>query len=238
MSIFATIVAVSALAQEKPAPPDRSGEPILKQIIGAMSGLKDAELHITTGTRSYKGQTYEADKSIILYVGGGARFQWILGSVWGDSGRFVSDGSTLMIDRMDEDRRVILKAAPANLASDPAIAELADPFVYLFAGEKALEKLVAKDGFVRKLDGAVQFKSPQRGTVTLFYDKDFRVSRVEFDNRDWLEEQHKKFPDWWDAPDDPMTVQAVTYRFGRLPVWAFDVRPPAGFAVQDERKKK
>lgn len=243
-----TLAFVAPLQEAKPTP-DRSGEPVLKQIMESAAKLRGLHVVISIASRVSKNAVLEPSQTVTLLFDGGNRFNISQTGVWGDGSRFVSDGTTLLIDRMDESASVTLKkAAKSVFESDEGLASEGDPFVYLLAGPSTLDKIVAKDGFIRAFDPsgpekAVQYKSAKKGTMMLFYlenDKQMLVRRIEYDNKDWLEEQHKRFPDWMDKPDEPLTMLSFNYLSvnGRLPKWAFDTSPPKGMAVVDQRPKQ
>lgn len=235
-------------SQPKP-PPDRSGEPVLKQIIETMSGFGGLEISINVASRSSRSEPFQPEQNVMLSMAKGGRFRVTTSGSWGDGSRFICDGRTLLIDRLDESGSITLKKAPENLAAaDEGLTGQVDPIVYLVSGVKSIEKFVAKDGFIKDVDmpgpeRALQYWSSAKGTVSLYYLESDRlklVRRITFDNRPWQEQQAKQFPDWWEMPDDPLTVQSITYLStkGKLPESLFDTSPPRGLKVVDDRPKK
>lgn len=251
----AALLALIPLAQANPqAPklPDRSGEPALRALMEEYSKLKNVRASVSWTSREKASGPYYAERTLEFLYSKPTVFRVATTGMWGDGVTFVSDGKSILRDSLDEDAGLSLHDVQPNVFdchSDLALRGQASTVLfYLFAGPKALDSLVAKDGFIKKaatkgeLD-TIQFKSSMIGVVTLLVDARGRqklVRRIEFDNLEFREEQARLYPEWVDMPEDPLDVQEIRYvSVGRrLDRKLFVSEYKGKLSVQDLRTKR
>jgi len=247
------LILLSCLASGQEAKPDRSGEPRLKQLFEAMGKVKSLQARIDRFSREDSKTGWNSDGAIDLSYSQAAKFRVSITGNWGDQVDYSSDGKTTLFDPHDIPSGIVLKDSKGTIYECDAALALhggaSSPLYYFLAGSKGFDELVAKEGEIVALpvqngEEGIRFKSTKIGTVKVFFDpKDKRmlVGRIEYDDLDNKKEQAKMWAEWGaEEPTDPLDVHRITYlSVGKsLSPKIFDVSPPNGLKVEDQREKK
>lgn len=249
MSLIAFATAALIFQAPPPAAPDRSGEPALRKVFSWAKGLNNVHVVVLKKTRDSISTPMYPDIRIDLWLSG-PKFRLETSGYWGDGSLVVSDGVTAMSDSNDESQPAVIAdakgSALATLADLKVSADDLSPLFALMSGPDQVDKLIEKTSAIKE-DGnksgehMIEFSCKKLGNVKLQYHDDREGSvldRIEFDNLLWLQEQHEKFPDWYDEPDPgTMTRNDVVILTEKIKDSLFDPKPAKGRAFEDRRKK-
>jgi hypothetical protein len=232
------------------APLDRSGEPALKLILGWAKGLDNAHVVILKTYRDTTGAPIYPDLRIDLWLSG-PKFRYETSGYWGDAQFVASDGATVINDPQSEYEPAVVADAKGS-----ALATLADlklgpdemtPFFTLMNGPEQLDKLVEKTAAI-KLEAVgsgekmVLFTNKKLGNVHLSYHElrgGVQLDRIDYDNMPFLQEQHDKNPEDYDAPDPGILYRHdIIVEFRKPDDSIFQPKAAKGREVVDKRAKK
>jgi hypothetical protein len=223
---------------DKPAPADRSAEPVLRQMFQTAGALRTGHLVVTYYNRETNANRYDEDSSMHLWLGENGRFRLESSSdYWGGGKIVVSDGLAVLTDEMSDDGSIKL-TKPYKAVYEASEEE---PLLYFLAGDKGFDALVEKDKPVKFAPSefgrkAIEFTSKKLGRIVVHYsdkgDAAFPLRIAQF-----------KAP-WWmgDASADatePYMLQEIRV-LSNAPNGKslFSVAAPKGRKVVDERVKK
>lgn len=229
---------------------DRSGEPALIKLMNALSIQKSAHYYISTfSCNSEKDMYFEGNQFDVLF-GGPKRVRITASNMWGDGRIYISDGKSLLLDYLDASQGLVLKDIGKTLMASDTDLDVKGSYglvtTMLFQGPEALEKVATKaspitfsstDGIskisIQKSDFgnlSIVFRETKSGPILI---------RCEYDNWDYKQSQHEKYPEWVDAPEKgTMDVEICRLDTKRKTVKnAFAPLPPKNLTIRDERKK-
>lgn len=233
--------------------PDRSAELQLKSVFESMGKIRTARVLIDRSTRSGKFEPFYFDGVTEFSFEQPNKFNVYMTEMWGDGFRAVSDGKTAMIDRLDGISPIQLVNAaldlPSNDASLAPKGSASSPLFYLLMGAKGFDKVVKKDGFIKRvasigLIGGIEFSSEGFGAVKVYFsenDPKRLVRRIEFDNREAFGQMAADDPeDFGDSIADFMVRHEIRYLEIGAPhsKGTFVIRAPNGVDTDDHRSKK
>ncbi len=201
----------------------------LEALFDRYGKLRNAEISISKSARLRKHEAQEADNEIVLAYADQRRFRVTAGSYWGGGGYYISDGKTLLAENLDGGPAQLRKAAPLMQAhSDLALRAGNSSLIFLFLeGRAAMPRLIAEATEVRGGRNWLQFTSRGMGNMTITL-RDGWIQQIGYDNRPERMASYLMFPMWYERPDDPMQIEAFSYRFGvRFPRGTFDVVSPS-----------
>lgn len=235
---------------KKPAP-DRSGEPLLRKAFEATAKLKGVHVLIIRSNRDEDIGAMYPDVNRELWYDSASKFRYETFGYWGDSTCYVADGEKVIVDGRDSEVPVVYRDLKPNVyESSVSLNQRGGDttlFTFLLAGEKGMNELVKKDGYIKSIPSArdevaVRFESTQSGTVTFYWkvSNEIRVHRIEYDNRDYFMEQHRQYPEWVAEPIDPLTREDVLWlSVGKgFDKKLFEVSKRPGMTIDDQRTKK
>jgi hypothetical protein len=250
LALFALCSTTFQGATPPVTPPDRSGESALRQILTWAKSLDNVHIAINKLTREKDGAPMYPDTRVDIWLSG-AKFRLETSGYWGDGSAVTSDGVSVLSDSMNESDPAILAEAkgrplPTLIELKVALDEMSPLFAFM-AGPEQLEKLVEKTAAIKlepELEGEkrISFQNKKLGGVILYYHEVKRgimLDRIDFDNKVWLEEQYKKYPEWWDPPQPgALTRNDIAISFEKPSGSLFGIKPPKGRKFEDKRKKK
>jgi|CXWL01.1.fsa_nt_gi hypothetical protein len=239
------------LAQEPAPKVDRSGEPALIKLMNSLANRKSAHYYVSTYSRdSEKGMFFEGNQFDLTF-GGPKRIRLIASNMWGDGRKYVSDGKALLLDYLDISQGAVLKDIGKNLMATDAELDAKGSYclvtTVLFQGADAIEEIASKDSPVRVVvkDGIsiISVQKSDFGNLNIVYREERSgpvLIRCEYDNWDYKQSQHEKFPDWVDAPEKGTLDLEICLLDSkrRIRKNVFDTSPPKGLSIKDERKKE
>lgn len=247
---FMLSVALLLCISQTPVPnaqapkPDRTGEAALRQLLTDMGRISRSEITIEKSARSNRSGVMEPDRVITLDYDSPTKFRIVETGVFGDCSMYVSDGKTLLEDPLDDSQKSVLsKAGRSIYASNKALALKGDAVslvFYFLAGPTAFDSLVASDSPVTVSANTISFKSKDAGSVKVGYSgtpgKE-RVTSIEYDNLPYYQERAQRFGGFGRVPENPLTVENVTYReHAALDASLFRTTPHDPKNVEDKRK--
>jgi hypothetical protein len=236
-------------AKAPTTPPDRSGEPALKEILSWAKALDGVHIIVLKQTRDTAETPFYPDDRVDFWRSG-RKFRVEISGYWGDSSYAVSDGKAFLSDSQSEyDPAVIAEAKESMLDSYASIKKTTEdlsPFFDLMAGPEALDKVVDKTAAIKKEanqgdDELVSYETKKLGSVRLFYREkkgSVELDRLEYDDFALQMEEYKKDPENNDLPDPgALNRHEIIVVRETPPSSLFDVKPPKGREVMDKRKK-
>lgn len=237
-------------AQEPTPKVDRSGEPALIKLMDSLSKRKLAHYSISTFSRNSEEDMYFEGNHFDVVFGGPKRVRITASSMWGDGRIYISDGKTLLLDYLDISQGVLLKDVGKSLmASDPDLdvkGSYGLVTTMLFQGPEAIEKVASKASSIIYYStggpSIISIQNSEFGNLKIFYRETKSgpvVIRCEYDNWDYKQTQHEKYPEWVDAPEKG-TMDVEVCRFDskkKVAKNAFSTLPAKNLTIRDERKK-
>lgn len=215
-----------------------SGEALLDQLFVRYEKLRNVEISVSKAGRIRKGEALEAATEMILRYADPKKFQLDVSEYWGGGSRYVSDGTTLLTETIDGP--IVLKNAGTLIDADPGLALHNGNSCVIFAflkGPSMKSKMVVPNAPIQSGKNWIQFQTKDFGVMTLTL-SDGWINQISFDNKPGRMANYLLFPMFGDKPEDPMEIEAYSYRFGvKFAKSWFDARPPKGMAFQDQRKK-
>jgi len=183
----------------------------------------------------YPGTSYE------LWWDGAGRARIETWGYWGDASRWVCDGKALLQDPLSSGAAATLQdAQPLPIDPPkgfPARQSYANPLVYFLSGEKGFDKLISKESSIKSTPNGYLIEGKEFGKLTILVSNGL-PSQFTFDNRPYLEEMYKQFPEFSTAPTSPSTVIGVKIvSTKKQPESVFSTVLPKGVLVSDERAK-
>jgi hypothetical protein len=246
---FLAFAAALVIGQQPAPAPDRSGESELRRILTWAKNLNNAHVVIFTSARDTAQSLMYPGFRIDLWMSGD-KFRLETATMWDAGTMVVCDGTTVLSDSKSEYEPAVVDAAKgsvlATLAEVKVEADDLSAFFMLMKGPDGLDKLVDKTSSVvatGKGDSEVlTFSGKKLGGVRLVYHEEGKqpvVDRIEYDNKAYLEEQAKKYPEWVDPPDPgTLTRNDIVFATDRPSASLFDARPAKGRTFEDKRAKK
>jgi len=215
-----------------------SGEALLDQLFAKYEKLRNVEVSVSKAGRIRKGDALEAATEMLLRYVEPKKFQLDISEYWGGGSRYVSDGVTLLTEAIDGP--IILKHAAPLIDADPGLALHNGNSCVIFAflkGRSMKSKLLVPNAPITSGKNWLQFQTKDFGIMTLTLTEGW-ITQVAFDNRPGRLANYVMFPMFGDKPEDPLEIEAYSYRFGaRFAKSWFDTRPPKGMPFEDQRKK-
>jgi hypothetical protein len=236
MLIAPALVCIALALQDKPAPPDHSGEAKLKHIFELGGAIRDVHLNATYYNLEMYPQRYNESSSSDFWFGRMGRFRIVTSSnYWGGGSTNICDGYAMLSDDMSDDGTIRIAKAPKAMHE----VNENEPWLFVFEGSRGYEAFVDKDKAItlvkNKQGEAVDFTAKKLGRVVLYYEE---AMGQPFPTKYEL----YKAPWWADDPGDgtnafTRAILRVVQASG-IPLNVFSIKPPAGRKVADERKSK
>lgn len=222
--------------------PDRSGEADFRTLLTTLGAIKSAQIGINRSARESKGGAFMTDREAQVWYADGSRYRILECSYWGDSQVLISDGKTAVQDPCDDSQPLVLRNGTNSIGGSSPDFEAKGPWGFalfdLLRGLGAFDQIVAKDGFIRRMDDRLELQTKTIGTMTIWL-KDGLPSRVEYDNRPALEAAYKENPEWNAPVDDPMVREDIVFKMNqKIDSRLLDTTVPKGRVVEDKRKAK
>lgn len=253
--VSALIFVGLAFAQDKaqkPAgpPPDRSGEPVLRQLLDHAGKLRHCTIVINKSNKSRDEDPAYPGQTVTLWYDSPTRFRSIAAGTWGDQVLTVRNDNILLADYLDDSQPASRRNVGGNSIYDTS-ADLAfegqssAAIFYFLNGLAAFDSLVAADGSITiskdKASETVRFKTKGHGTMYVTFDpadKNMAISRIAYDDLEVAMKFYEQNKEFVDKPDQPMNIEEMSYTFNaHFPKWAFDTTPAKGHMVDDKTKK-
>lgn len=216
-----------------------SGEAMLDALFQRYEKLKNVEVSISKCARDAKDQALVPGFEILLRYVSPTRFRVDAAEYWGGGGRYVCDGKTFLFESADGWAPAQLRNAAPLMEAHPDLNLRGSASSYLYAfmkGREMKSRLLVPGSPIASGRNWIRFATKEAGTMTLTLSNGW-ISEIAFDNRPGRLATYVMLPMWYEKPDDPLEIEAITYRFNaRFPRSLFDTRPPKG-GVQDLRKK-
>jgi len=230
--------------------PDRSGEPVLRQLLKSNGALKTLHCVIREESQESEKVPFLYERSIDFYYGGGSTFRVETASHFDNGYRAICDGKFLISDPLGLPgrARITKRKAGPSLIQTPSLKfqnGAASPLYGVLAGEYLLDKVIPKTTFIKEVTVAAPFKAVRfgidnLGVVTFYYlpnDKNMLVRMIETDNSPAWRKQMDK--DGFAEPGTRLKRQTVYYTSLNTPLdtkTLFDVTPPKGYEIDDQTK--
>ncbi|MCC7434123.1 MAG: hypothetical protein IT363_05510 [Methanoregulaceae archaeon] len=211
----------------------------LDDLFDRYAKLRNVEISISRSRRLAKHEAQEAGSELVVRYAGQRRFRVDSAEYWGDGTTLVSDGKTLLVVS-GGDGRVSLRNTAELLDAHPSLNPPGPSSAILFLfmkGRDSYKRLVADEPHFESGRNWIRFATKSLGVMTLTL-RDGWIQEIAYDNRPGSLASYVMFPMWYERPQDPMEIEAITYLFAqRFPARTFDATPPKGVDVEDLRKK-
>jgi hypothetical protein len=215
------------------------GDVALRSMLARYGKLRNVEISISKSGRDRRSDAFSPGISGLIAYQSPNRFRYEQSEYWGGGYSYISDGSTLKVMPADYGSIRLRKTGATIMSSHPALSPGSGSFamVLLFLeGPAAYDKLVAAKTPVTVAGQRLEFKSKDFGKVTIFLAEGL-ASEILFDNKPNRMASYRMVPMFGDPPEDPMEVEALSYRLGvRFPSRTFDTSVKKGDDFIDERK--
>lgn len=229
MLLASALFCLALAFQDKPAPPDHSGEAKLKELFSFAGSVRGVHLTSEYFYLETAPKRYNESNTTDLWLERGGRFRLASSSnYWGGGGLVVCDGYQMLRDDMSDDGAIRVTKAPKTMHE----VDENEPWLYIFEGLRGFDAFVdpAKDIVLTKSKAgdAIDFTSKQLGRILVYYEE---VSGAPFPT---MYELYKPSP-WADDPGDgtmPFTRAKLRLvdRSG-IPLRMFSAKPPSGRKV-------
>lgn len=236
---FIAALATFAILQESEVQkaPDRSGEPALRALMDAAHRLRDLHITVEKAQRNGQNVAFFPDWTLDAEFASPTQFVITRSDMWGDSIRVAFDGKAFLNDPLSDYQAATLVDATGDIGNaSPLLGPggyVFSPLWLLLAGSGALERLVPKEGAIHtpvEADGwaTLQWTSPSLGTARVVYqmvDGLPVIDRIEYDELPRRQSNYRASPEWYEAPENPLTVETVR------------MRPATGLSIDLDRLK-
>jgi hypothetical protein len=167
------------------AKPDRSGEPLLLEVLHDLRSVRAWHVRIYRETRESNEGVYLADRVTEVWLDGSGSVRIEMVDFWGDGGLWLRDKHRSVVDRLGSLREADVLTSRGGWREPDVLksfaGDSASPFFDLIVGKEGDTSLVAKDGDIVEL--------PRGGEI--------RTLRLKSPNRDPLEIQVRRGPEGW-----------------------------------------
>lgn len=251
-SLAMTGILLVQSAAQGPSPDEKPGMGRLEAIADAVSGAAPFYATASVISREDIGRSFFEARSMEIWCRDSESIRLHFSDMWGDGSRFILNKTELLHDPLDISQGVTLKSVPALLWEGASQlgprGSNGSPFLYLTAGRVGAAALTPEKSQTTEIDPAgpfigVQIVGSPFGTMRIYYrESDQRKLPVviEYDNRDAKQAIHELYPDWVDAPSEgTLDIELIRYHSIKRPInkTMFDVTPPKGLKVDDQRQK-
>jgi hypothetical protein len=238
------------LVQEAPdGARDRSAEPLLRSIFADYGARRKFKIVIASTSKEQHLGAFYAGSEVVLTYADGMRFRIVATEMWGSTLWISCDGRTLMRDPLVVGAPIELRNAPKSLIEADGRLQpgqtFGSPLFQLLQGPAAFDEAVESKGpITSRTVGSgwtvVSYPSKQLGHTELWLrsdDPQRLVRRIRYDNRVNLERLSRQNPDWFTMPEDPMTIQEISYLPVNEAILAEEciATPTPGMPVEDRR---